>query len=122
MTQSVAGIGTIVGSAIKFRLYVFVPPEFLVARAQWRTEEVARQKFSPRLLNIVVKKQSALSVRAPSLRGECNLRCYSPAAKQSYFSAATPRPRASAATTGIKRNVINVPFCGLTRARDRREK
>lgn len=79
-------------------------------------------KVSLRLLNIVVKKQSAL----PSScfhRSAGNAICAAarPAARRSYFSAAAPRSLAGASLEPVKRNVINVLFCGLTCARDKRE-
>lgn len=90
MTQRAAGIGTIVGTAMKFRLYVF--REFLGMRSVASERKVARQKFSSRLLNIVIKKQSALlpsRFHAPRGMQSAVAR---PAAKQSYFSEAAPRP------------------------------
>lgn len=122
MTQRAAGIGTIVGSAMKFRQVRIRIWEFLETRSVANGRSCKAKVFSAITQHRRKETIGTSALGTSSLRGECNLRAVLLASRRNKAIFPRLRHRDHAASTGIKRNVISVSFCGLTRARDRREK
>lgn len=108
---------TFVDTVIKYYLYYTVAEEFRESeRRRVRTNEGSCGRGFSRLLNIVIKKQSALlpstedAICAALLAPQRNKAIFPRLRRRDVRSRTAPPP-------DLKRNVISVPFCGLTRAR-----